>query len=315
MGIAAAVIAAGSLTYLAVSTGFIAQSRTSALSTHTPDPTTDSSEPGNAVPGSSAVTTVPGATTPATAPSRSTTTAATAPKSAIPTGATPKSAAGPGTAQTETGSASASAPLAGRIKPGETRKGVATFYQGAQNTGACSFDRSPDHLTAAMNWKDYEVSNACGAYVQVRGSNAATITVRITNLCPSPCRVGQLDLDPEAYKLLAPLQTGETPVTWTLVSPNISGPIAIRYKTGSTQWWCGIQVINHRNPVLRLEVKVAGAWKALPRAEYNYFLSAQGSGCGGEIRITDIYGQRLVVGPFPIRADLTQRTSLQFARH
>jgi expansin (peptidoglycan-binding protein) len=315
VGIAAAVIAAGSLTYLAVSTGFNAQLRTSAVTTHTPDLTTNGPEPGDTAPGNSAVTTVPDSTTSATATSKSTTTAATAPKNAIPTGATPKSAAGSGTAQTMTGSVSASAPLAGRIRPGETRKGVATFYQGAQNTGACSFDRSPDHLTAAMNWKDYEGSNACGAYVQVHGSNGATITVRITNLCPSPCRVGQLDLDPEAYKLLAPLQTGETPITWKLVSPNISGTTAIRYKTGSTQWWCGIQVINHRNPVARLEVKAAGVWKALPRAEYNYFLSAQGSGCGGEIRITDIYGQRLIVGPFPIKADLTQRTSLQFARH
>jgi expansin (peptidoglycan-binding protein) len=315
VGIAAAVIAAGTLTYLAVSTGFNDPSRTSAASTRTPDLTMQASEPGHAVPGDSAVTTAPGAPTPDTATSKITATAATAPKSPIPTGATPESAAGPAAGLTKTGSVSASAPLAGRIKPDETRTGVATFYQGAQNTGACSFDRSPDHLTAAMNWKDYEGSGACGAYVQVRGSSGATITVRITNLCPSPCRVGQLDLDPEAYKLLAPLQTGETPITWKLVSPNISGTTAIRYKTGSTQWWCGIQVINHRNPVARLEVKAAGVWKALPRAEYNYFLSAQGSGCGGQIRITDIYGQRLVVGPLQIKADLTQRTSLQFAKH
>ena len=192
---------------------------------------------------------------------------------------------------------------------------MATYYQGAQNTGACSFDPSPDHLTAAMNEADYEGSNACGAYVQVQGSNGATITVRVTNLCPAPCRAGQLDLDPEAYKLLAPLQTGQTPITWKLVSPNLSGGIDIRYKTGSSQWWCGIQVINQRNPVVRLEVLASGGWKALPRASYNYFLSTQGSGCGGQIRVTDIYGQRLTVGPLPIKADVTQATTAQFARH
>jgi expansin (peptidoglycan-binding protein) len=317
LGLVAAVIAAAGLTYTAMSSAFNAQSRPSAVAVQASIVTTDPSDLGNVIPGGSSIPTVPGAKAPATVPPTSTKTPAAAPKSPTskPTGAAGKGKTGSGTAQTGTGSASAGASLAGRLKPGETRQGVATFYQGAQNTGACSFDRSPDHLTAAMNWKDYEGSNACGAYVQVRGSSGATITIRITNLCPSPCRVGQLDLDPEAYKLLAPLQTGETPITWKLVSPNISGGIAIRYKTGSSQWWCGIQVINHRNPVARLEVKVASGWKVLPRAEYNYFLSDQGSGCGGQIRITDIYGQRLTVGALPIRADVTQQTSLQFAKH
>jgi expansin (peptidoglycan-binding protein) len=191
---------------------------------------------------------------------------------------------------------------------------VATFYD-SDGSGACSYDRSPDHMTAAMNWTDYEDSKACGAYVEVHGSNGATITVRVTNLCPAPCRVGQLDLDPEAYKLLAPLKTGETPITWKLVSPNLSGGVAVRFKTGSSQWWCGIQAINHRNPVARLQLMAGGAWVELPRTGYNYFLSANGSGCGGALRITDIYGQSLVVEPLPIRPDAVQQTGLQFANH
>jgi expansin len=244
---------------------------------------------------------------------RATRTGATAKPRATADG-TPRKTTGRATAPATT-AGSAGAPLAGKVKPGVTRQGVATFYQGAQNTGACSFDRSPDHLTAAMNWSDYEGSNACGAYVKVRGSNGATITVRVTNLCPAPCRVGQLDLDPEAYKVLAPLQTGETPITWKLVSPTISGGIAIRYKTGSSQWWCGIQVINHRNPLARLEVKAGDAWKALPRTDYNYFLAEHGAGCGGAIRVTDIYGQKLVVGRKPVAADVTQQADVQFAKH
>lgn len=209
---------------------------------------------------------------------------------------------------------SASAPLAGRIKPGQVRTGVATFYEGAQNTGACLFDPSPDHFTAAMNEADYESAKACGAYLQVHGANGRTITVRVTNLCPYPCRLGQLDLDPEAYKLLAPLSTGETPITWKLVSPGLSGGIGIRYKTGSSQWWCAVQVVNHRNPVARLELLVGGAWKQVPRASFNYFVQPGGSGCGGRVRVTDIYGQQLVVGALPIRPDVVQPTSLQFTR-
>nr|WP_281731017.1 hypothetical protein [Streptomyces sp. LBUM 1483] len=41
-----------------------------------------------------------------------------------------------------------------------------------------------------MNTTDYEVSQACGAYVRVRAASGATVTVRITNECPAPCRPG-----------------------------------------------------------------------------------------------------------------------------
>ncbi len=311
VGISAAVLAAGLIAYPAVSTALHADPHTAAVATDLPDPTATTPDLGTTLTPTPHATGTPSAPTATPAAARTTATATTT-KRAKPTPTPAKSTGANGSAQVSAGSASA--PLAGRLKPGETRTGVATFYQGAQNTGACSFDPSPDHFTAAMNELDYEGSNACGAYVQVHGSNGATITVRITNECPYPCRTGQLDLDPEAYKLLAPLQTGETPITWTLLSPSISGTMSIRYKVGSSQWWCGIQVINHRNPVARLEVKTSGGWTALPRASYNYFLSAQGAGCGGDIRITDIYGQTLDVGTFPVEADVTQATSAQFAR-
>jgi expansin (peptidoglycan-binding protein) len=306
------VIAVAGFTYPVVSNAFHSPSHTSADTVNAPDATT-TSDAGTTPSGQPSVTTVPGATTSTTVAPKVTATTKATPKTA------PKTATATAAKKTTAGSAgpaSSTASLAGRIKPGQTRTGKATFYQGAQNTGACSFDPSPDHMTAAMNEADYEGSNACGAYIQVHGStNGATITVRITNLCPYPCAVGQLDLDPEAYKLLAPLQTGETPITWKLVSPSLSGGIDIRYKPGSSQWWCGIQVINHRNPVARLEVLVNGAWTTLPRASYNYFLSATGSGCGSQIRVTDIYGQQLTVGPLAIKVNVTQATSVQFAKH
>jgi expansin (peptidoglycan-binding protein) len=206
------------------------------------------------------------------------------------------------------------APLAGRIKPGATYRGVATWYD-TDGSGACLYDGGGDPLTAAMNWSDYEGSKACGAYVRVRASTGATVTVRITNECPAPCRIHQLDLSPQAFAELADPKTGQISVTWTLLSPRISGGVAVRYKAGSSRYWCGIQVVNHRNPVARLEVRSGGTWHRLARADYNYFLSPHGSGCGSSIRITDIYRQRLVVAALPIRPDVTQRTRLQFARH
>jgi expansin (peptidoglycan-binding protein) len=204
------------------------------------------------------------------------------------------------------------APLAGKIKPGEQRKGVATFYD-SDGGGACSYDPGPDPLTAAMNVADYENSAACGAFVLVQ-SGGKSITVRITNLCPAPCRPGQLDLSAQAFAMLAPPVKGEIPITWTLVSPETSKTIAIRYKSGSSQYWCGIQVLDHRNPVARLEVQAGGQWRQLKRAEYNYFLAEDGAGCGGAIAITDVHGERLVVTALPVKPDAVQATNLQFAR-
>ncbi|WP_170155027.1 expansin EXLX1 family cellulose-binding protein [Lentzea atacamensis] len=228
----------------------------------------------------------------------------------------PSATSAPTTTTTTTTAPStpAGTPLAGKIKPGTQRTGVATFYD-SDGGGACSYDPGPDPLTAAMNWSDYENSQACGAYVLVRANNGKSITVRITNLCPAPCRVGQLDLSAEAFAMLAPPVTGEIPITWTLVSPPLTKNISVRYKTGSSQWWCGIQVVDHRNPVARLEVQVGGKWQALGRAEYNYFLSEKGAGCGGAIAVTDIYGERLLVDPLPVKPGELQATSLQFTGH
>ena len=221
----------------------------------------------------------------------------------VPTTTTPTTTAAP-----------VGAPLAGKIQPGVARTGVATFYD-SDGGGACSYDPSPDPLTVAMNQADYENSAACGAYVLVKAANGKSITVRVTNLCPAPCRAGQLDLSAEAFAQLAPPVQGEIPVTWSLVSPPLQKTMSIRYKTGSSQWWCGIQVIDHRNPVARLEVQAGGQWRVLPRAEYNYFLAENGAGCGGSIAVTDIYGERLVLPALPVRPDVVQATKLQFSAH
>jgi len=211
--------------------------------------------------------------------------------------------------------ASGTAPLAGRIQPGVTYDGVATFYDVGNGDGACLYGPTTDVMTAAMNHTDYETSKACGAYILVHAANGASVTVRITNECPLPCAPGQLDLSPQAFaKLAAPVQ-GRIPITWNLLSPSTSDTISIRYKTGSSRYWCGIQAIGHRNPLARLEVETADGWSQLPRTEYNYFLSEQGTGCGGMIRITDIYGEQLEIAGISVQPDVVQSARVQFAQH
>ncbi|MDQ0581704.1 expansin EXLX1 family cellulose-binding protein [Streptomyces rishiriensis] len=242
---------------------------------------------------------------------------ATAGRSATPA-ATPTGASGPAggrSAAPAARTASGTAPAAGRIAPGTAYQGIATSYDVGDGDGACSYGPTSDVMTAAMNTADYETSKACGAYVLVRAAGGASITVRITNECPAPCEAGQLDLSRQAFAELAPLSAGRIPVTWSLLSPAVSDTISIRYKTGSSQYWCGIQAIGHRNPLARLEVRTSAGWTPLPRTEYNYFLSEQGTGCGGTLRLTDIYGERLTVEGIAVRPNAVQSTRVQFARH
>ncbi|WP_326660213.1 expansin EXLX1 family cellulose-binding protein [Streptomyces canus] len=208
-----------------------------------------------------------------------------------------------------------SSSLAGRIRGKVTYPGVATVYKAGVGDGACSYGPSSDMMIAAMNTTDYETSKACGAYVFVRAANGASVTVRITNECPLPCAPGQLDLSEQAFAKLAPVSTGRLAVTWSLVSPSSVGTISIRYKVGSSPYWCGVQAIGHRNPLARLEVRTGGGWRQLARTDYNYFLSPDGSGCGKAIRLTDIYGEQLTVDDIALRPDVVQSTGVQFARH
>lgn len=250
-----------------------------------------------------------GTTTATTTPS-----ASAPPSSSASTTTTTSVVTAPSTPAPAPVAASGDPALVGKIEPGATRSGVATFYD-TDGGGACGYDPSPDPLTAAMNWSDYEDSKACGAYVLVQAANGASVTVRITNLCPAPCRVGQLDLSPQAFDHLGARNLGEIPITWKLVSPALTKSISIRYKVGSSQYWCGIQVIDHGNPLARLEVRVGGEWRQLQRTDYNYFLSENGAGCGGAIAVTDIYGERLVIDPLPVKPDVVQPTAARFAQH
>ncbi|MFE7859288.1 expansin EXLX1 family cellulose-binding protein [Streptomyces sp. NPDC057403] len=231
------------------------------------------------------------------------------------TTASPKAARSSAKGSQKNSRGSSTPPAAGRIRPNTSYQGVATAYEAGVGDGACLFGPSPDMMIAAMNTTDYETSRACGAYVLVHAANGKSITVRITNECPLPCAPGQIDLSQQAFAKLADLKVGRLPITWSLVSPGSIGTMSIRYKTGSSAYWCGIQVIGHRNPVARLEVRTGDGWRQLPRTSFNYFISADGRGCGKAIRVTDIYGEQLTVNGLAVLPNVVQPTRAQFTQH
>jgi expansin (peptidoglycan-binding protein) len=173
-------------------------------------------------------------------------------------------------------------------------QGVATYYA-ADGTGNCSFDASPgDLMVAAMDAPEYDNSAVCGECVTVKGPNA-TITVRIVDQCPE-CEMGHLDLSQEAFAMIADVSQGRVPITWQVVACDVTGPVAYRFKEGSSQYWTAIQVRNSRLPVASLEWMTGGAWSMIPRQSYDYFVIGSGVGTTGpfQVRVTAAGGAQLV---------------------
>lgn len=171
--------------------------------------------------------------------------------------------------------------------------GEATYYD-ADGTGNCSFDASPnDLMVAAMNSADYDHAAWCGACLAVSGPDGE-IVVRVVDQCPG-CNHGDLDLSKEAFAMLAPLATGRIRIAWHEVACPVQGPIGYEFKDGSNAFWTAIQIRNHRYPIGALEARdQTGAYHAIARADYNYFVVASGLGPGPySLRVTDVHGQAL----------------------
>lgn len=185
-------------------------------------------------------------------------------------------------------------PMAIKSNTNPVHQGIATYYY-ATGEGACMFDASPeDMMVAAMNADEYDNAAVCGAYVHVTGPQG-DVTVRIVDLCPE-CKAGHLDLSQEAFARIADLPLGRVNITWQVISPVITGPIAYHFKDGSNQWWTAVQVRNHRNPIAKLEyLKNGSEWMDVPRTSYNYFVQTNpGMGTGPyTFRVTDCYGNVL----------------------
>jgi expansin len=175
-----------------------------------------------------------------------------------------------------------------------THTGQATFYTTADGTGNCSFDASPnDLMIGAMNATDYAGSAVCGGCAQIKGPNGE-ITIRIVDQCPE-CPQGNIDLSPEAFDGIAERSQGRVPITWTYVECDVTGPISYRFKEGSSQYWTAVQVRNHDYRVAKFEYQKNGAFIAVPRETYNYFVEASGMGPGPyTFRVTDVYGASIV---------------------
>lgn len=198
---------------------------------------------------------------------------------------------------------------------GTIHSGEATFYGGGYEGGCAMLDPvSKDYWIVAMNLPDYNCAELAGAYLEVTGE-LGTINVLVTDLLPEG-KKGDLDLYTDAFPLIAPAEKGRVPVTWKIVPLDTAAdaPLNYRYKVGSTEFWCAVQVRNHRYPIERLEyLNSDGEFVELPRRNFNYFEAQSGLGKGPfTFRITDIYGQVVIDEDIPFTPDEVQEGHVQF---
>lgn len=194
--------------------------------------------------------------------------------------------------------------------------GEATHYD-ADGTGKCSFDhiRRADLpgeplLVAAINTADYAEAARCGSCLVVVGPDDTEIVVEIVDRCPG-CKPGDLDLSRDAFALLAPLDRGRIPIRWLPVPCHVERPLGYHWKPGASRAWAGIQIRHHRYPIAGVDLRdELGAFVALPRTDYNYFIG-RGLGAGPfTLRVTDARGQTHVEHGVPLGREHTGSAQL-----
>ncbi|KAL9113413.1 MAG: hypothetical protein Q9227_002454 [Pyrenula ochraceoflavens] len=221
------------------------------------------------------------------------------PSAAASSAATPpaSSASAPSSSPASSGSGSTATP---GTTLGAQNSGQATFYGGNVAGGKCSFSTytlpSGIYGTALSdaNWDD---AANCGACVSVTGPSGNSITAMIVDECPG-CGNNHLDLFSDAFAKLADPSTGVIDVNWSIVDCGVASPISLVNKSGTSQYWFSMQVVNANTPVQSLEVSTDGGstWQPTTRADYNFFEISSGTGTDTvDVKVTGTDGQSVVV--------------------
>jgi expansin (peptidoglycan-binding protein) len=178
-----------------------------------------------------------------------------------------------------------------RAAAGATRSGTATFYTLAGLPNCGYPDAAAAGTYVALSPADFAGSAACGTVFDVTGPKG-TIRVTVADQCPE-CEPGHLDLAAPAFARIADPVAGIVPITFTRVlDPPTPGPVRVRVKEGSSQYWLALLPIDTGNPLAAVSVQGT----ALARTGYGYWVAAAGAGPGPfTVRLTDDRGHSATV--------------------
>jgi expansin (peptidoglycan-binding protein) len=185
--------------------------------------------------------------------------------------------------------------------------GVARYYNPVQAEDRCSIEPlARDGLYASLPPGQYGNGTDCGAYLTVTGPRG-TVQVEIVDTCPG-CAGNQLDLSTAAFARIQPLADGTAPVSYQLArDPALPGPLAVRIQQGSTGGSMAIQVLNHGNPLARVQVN---GRDLRPRPD-GYWVAPSGAGSGPfQVNVTDAAGHAAVLTGITLRPGAVQQTTV-----
>ncbi len=184
------------------------------------------------------------------------------------------------------------------------KKGKATYFSLEGGLGNCSFP-DPPALFVALSPAEYTGAAPCGSYLDVTGPKGK-VRVKVIDSCP-PCSPGHIDLSLAAFRKIGEPVQGIIPITYrTVPNPTVPGPLSVRLKEGSSQYWISVLIDNHANRLT--SVKIAG--RTAQRESFNYWTVPSGAGRGPfKITATDGYGRTATLSNIRLAPGQTQRTS------
>lgn len=126
---------------------------------------------------------------------------------------------------------------------------------------------------------------------------AWTNPYQIVDECPE-CDDGHLDLFEDAFTQLGTESAGILDISYSFVSCDITSPLVLHNKSGTSAYWFSMQVVNANEAVASLEVSTDGGstWQETTRTSYNFFENTSGFGTDSvEVRVTSASGATVVV--------------------
>ncbi|KAI1323326.1 carbohydrate-binding module family 63 protein [Xylariaceae sp. FL0255] len=177
--------------------------------------------------------------------------------------------------------------------------GTSTFYGGNLSGGTCSFSTytlPAGIFGTAFSGSAWDSAAECGACLEVT-ANGKSILVMVVDECPE-CDAGHLDLFENAFEVLSPLSAGLLATSYTPVACGITSPLVLHNKSGTSQYFFSMQVVNSNEPVASLEVSTDGGstFQSTERQDFNFFEITSGTGTDTvTVRVTSTSGKTIVV--------------------
>jgi expansin (peptidoglycan-binding protein) len=212
--------------------------------------------------------------------------------------------------------ATLASPLEGTPSASTLTQGQAYYYNPGGGVGSCSFGPLPaSGLYVSLASAQYAGGASCGSYLDVSGP-AGHVQAEVVDLCPG-CTDGGLDMSEAAFSRVAPVAAGTAEVSYRLVrDPQPAARLELRVAQSASAGWLALQVIGNGNPLSSVAVAPAGAprpaqWQPLALNSDDYWAAPAGAGPGPfMIRITDVFGDRVVASGIQLLPGSVQRTSV-----